>query len=35
LISPIFDENDQEKLALKLVFPKDYYNDVYNKDTKT
>jgi len=35
LISPLFDENDQEKLSLKLIFPKEYYNDLYNWDKKT
>ena len=35
LISPLFDEIDQEKLSLKLEFPKNYYNDLYNDSTKT
>lgn len=35
LISPIFEESDQARLVSKLVFSKDYHNNLYNQATKT
>jgi hypothetical protein len=35
LLSPLFEESDQSRLISRIVFSKDYHNNLYNPATKT